>query len=1555
MALFLAMAIYAQDTSPGRMGRQPLTTTAAVQSLSREEANLSPPVRIEGVVTFSHPSWRILFLQDESGGIFCDPLTAEKIPEPGHRLVVHGMAANGSFLPYVNVRQMEDLGPAAVWPLARPTQASELWRGRYDAGFVKIRGYVSSIQTVTNPLPLTSILLISEGLPVEVRILGNDVLDPRAQPNAFVEVDGVFGPTVDAQRRITRVTMQLPRGEQFKLLRDRDQVLSALPITPLQQLWSQPIPSDNTLIRVQGVVTITETNGIYLGNARNGIHVLTPPGMTIKRGESIELTGLASSAARESSLRLVQVLSRTNGTIPLATPMPAQDLALWQRYGQQVQVEGEVLHGSPEPEGWLLVMRDSARSYEVQLRYQPTGTLGKLDGGIRLRVAGTLRLLSSNNSETPVARILVAQESDLKVLTPPPWPLHLTLIVVSLLSVALACGLVALSFAHRGLRASNRRAAEAEIALRKLNGELEQRIAERTAEYQSSEARFRTLVESTDVILWEHDPKAKNCKYVSPQAARLGYPIEAWTQPNFWREHLHPEDREEAEAISAAEIAAGRSHRLQYRMVDAKGRSVWIDDLVSCTTRPDGTRIVRGVMTDITDRKRIEEDLVIREERLRLALESTDCGVFDDDLVHARLHLSPTLKRLLGLEADTVLSAEQVLDLIHPQDREAIHANARQARNPQGDGVFLVEGRIILPNGGIRWLAARSQTFFSGEGALRKATRVTGVVRDVTENRTAENALRESEERFARAFHASPAIIVITRQSDHRFLDVNDRFTEVMGYTREETLGRTSLEMGFYVDVSKRNEIIEAAAAGQATRDLECTYRDKFGRIHTMLTSVERIVVKGEHSLLAFCHDITRRKRTEDALRALVSKRSIDPGDNFFTRLARSLAETFQTRVGLVAEIVPGDATEVVTRGVHLNGQTAPNFRKRIDRTPCAQVVAEGIVLVPDRLGELYPPDDHLLQLGAQSYFGIAIRDSQERPIGLMAIIHDSPLQVSPENEPILRLFAEVAGVELERGSALEAIKAAEARFRSAIEHSFECIVMSNAQMICTYVSPGVQRILGHSPQALIGRPLTSLLWPEDQAAAEDHYHQLLQEPEAHAEIEIRAPHQDGSCRWIQMSDTNRLQDPNLRAIVSNLRDVTERKEAEQARRILEVQLRQSQKMEAIGTLAGGIAHDFNNMLGIIIGQSEFARHHLVQNPDATECLDHVLQASHRAKELVRQILTFSRREEFQRTILQPETILTETLGLLRSTLPASVEISVNIQSPVPTIYGNSTLIQQIIVNLATNAAQAIGNRRGRVDIKLRERRVGVSEVTGSPVLPPGNYIELSVEDNGPGIEPALLDRIFEPFFTTKGPGEGTGLGLSVVLGIVQAHDGMIQVRSNLGVGTCFHIYLPVTYAVPDPILTEEKPLSPPFIQGSERILIIDDEPSLLKVGEWVLRRSGYKVTACLSPEEALELFRASPRSFDLVITDYSMPGISGIDLALSMRELRADIPMLICTGYGAGLTTEKARLMGFRAVLQKPLELAELSRAVRLALDQPSDDNLHTKPETPSSDLVPV
>jgi PAS domain S-box-containing protein len=398
--------------------------------------------------------------------------------------------------------------------------------------------------------------------------------------------------------------------------------------------------------------------------------------------------------------------------------------------------------------------------------------------------------------------------------------------------------------------------------------------------------------------------------------------------------------------------------------------------------------------------------------------------------------------------------------------------------------------------------------------------------------------------------------------------------------------------------------------------------------------------------------------------------------------------------------------------------------------------------------------------------------------------------------------------------------------------------------------------------------------------------------------------------------------------------DITERKNAESAQAALEAQLRQSQKMEAVGTLAGGIAHDFNNILGVIMGCGEIARRESKTNLEAVQALDDLLVASRRARELIRQILTFSRRDVPQRSVVRLDAIVRESIRMLRATVPATIELREHISTPLPPVLADATLMTQVILNLATNAARAIGSNPGCIEIQLVSRMFNETQAAALAGLKAGPYAHLTVRDNGPGMDAKIRDRIFEPFFTTKAPGQGTGLGLSVVHGVVKSHDGVITVDSQPGVGTRFDIFLPTTPEV-EPIAAP--PARPGIATATrERILLVDDEPSLLKVCGIVLKQAGYTVTACASPLEAFEHFRRTPEEFDLLVTDYSMPNQTGIDLGCNILALRPGFRMIICTGYGAGLTREKAIGAGFSDVLQKPVEPDHLCNAVRDALLQP-------------------
>jgi PAS domain S-box-containing protein len=394
--------------------------------------------------------------------------------------------------------------------------------------------------------------------------------------------------------------------------------------------------------------------------------------------------------------------------------------------------------------------------------------------------------------------------------------------------------------------------------------------------------------------------------------------------------------------------------------------------------------------------------------------------------------------------------------------------------------------------------------------------------------------------------------------------------------------------------------------------------------------------------------------------------------------------------------------------------------------------------------------------------------------------------------------------------------------------------------------------------------------------------------------------------------------------------DITRRKLAEEARMRLEQQLRQAQKLEALGTLAGGIAHDFNNILGAIMSYTELARREVSLQAGVQEDLAQVLKACDRARDLVRQILSFSRQNRQERRPLALRPVVSEALKLLRSSLPATIELVQDLQPDLPQVLADPTQIHQILLNLCTNSSHALQGQIGKISVALETFHADASFTSTHPDVRPGTFVRLIVRDNGHGMDEGTLKRAFEPFFTTKGPGEGTGLGLSVVHGIVQEHDGAIHVASEKGQGTTFWVYFPALGAEPEaPTLP-----APSLIPGhGEELLVVDDEPALGEVMVRLLSKLGYKPTALTEPHQALALFRENPHRFAAVITDLTMPAVTGIELGQAILAIRPTVPILLCSGFSGTYSPEMAQALGFVDLLCKPMNLQQLSLAVHHAL----------------------
>jgi signal transduction histidine kinase/ActR/RegA family two-component response regulator len=395
--------------------------------------------------------------------------------------------------------------------------------------------------------------------------------------------------------------------------------------------------------------------------------------------------------------------------------------------------------------------------------------------------------------------------------------------------------------------------------------------------------------------------------------------------------------------------------------------------------------------------------------------------------------------------------------------------------------------------------------------------------------------------------------------------------------------------------------------------------------------------------------------------------------------------------------------------------------------------------------------------------------------------------------------------------------------------------------------------------------------------------------------------------------------------------DLTERMRAEQERERLEIQLRQAQRMEAIGTLAGGIAHDFNNILSAVIGFSEMALEETEADGSAHRNIEQVLQAGLRAKHLVQQILAFSRQSEHELKPIQLKKIVTEACELLRASLPTTITIKNDLQSDA-CILGDATQMHQVLMNLCTNAGHAMREKGGVLEIVLDTAPLDSRLQILHPELTAEAYLRMVVRDSGHGIAHEIRERIFDPFFTTKTPSEGTGMGLSVAHGIVKSHRGAITVDSTLGQGTAFTIWLPQIPPTEDRESTVAAALKP----GSERVLFIDDETMLVDLSSQLLRRLGYRVTACTSSVEGLRRFREAPDDFDLIITDMTMPQMTGKELAIEMLRLRPQMPIIMCTGFSEIISEETAKRIGIRAFIMKPIVMGDLADTIRAVLDAP-------------------
>ncbi|MFZ5569741.1 MAG: PAS domain-containing hybrid sensor histidine kinase/response regulator [Thermodesulfobacteriota bacterium] len=501
------------------------------------------------------------------------------------------------------------------------------------------------------------------------------------------------------------------------------------------------------------------------------------------------------------------------------------------------------------------------------------------------------------------------------------------------------------------------------------------------------------------------------------------------------------------------------------------------------------------------------------------------------------------------------------------------------------------------------------------------------------------------------------------------------------------------------------------------------------------------------------------------------------------------------------------------------------------------------------------------------------------------------------------------------------ALRESEEKYRLVVENATEGIIILQDRLI-KYANPRIQAILGYEAGTFRISPLTRFVHPDDQNNLVETYHQILDGKRSQAPFSFRAFSKAGEERILQ-SKSVLINWEKKPAVLVFLRDMT-------SQSILESKLQHAQKMEAIGTLAGGIAHDFNNILGSIVLNTELALDDVEKGGEAEYSLEQVLNASQRAKDLVEQILTFSRNAEVTRKPLNIKVIVKETLRMLRAMLPSTIVIRPVIADEVGTILANPTQIQQLVINLCTNAAHAMSEKGGPLEILLENTIADLSEPESSDCHP-RKYVKLAVIDKGHGMTPEFKERIFDPFFTTKRIGEGTGLGLSVVHGIVINHEGAIQVDSQPGKGSVFNVFFPIIEDKAPAMVASRKQVP----TGNKRILFADDESALLDATQRMLERIGYRVTGVQNGGDAYKIFEGNPDDFDLIITDMTMPYMTGVELAEAILRLRPNMPIILCTGFNERITPEIAKSIGIREYMTKPYALQEIAETIQQVLKE--------------------
>ena len=836
------------------------------------------------------------------------------------------------------------------------------------------------------------------------------------------------------------------------------------------------------------------------------------------------------------------------------------------------------------------------------------------------------------------------------------------------------------------------------------------------------------------------------------------------------------------------------------------------------------------------------------------------------------------------------LSPDKVKAMIHPEDQALVWGRF-QARLEGKPAPPRYEFRWIGKDGKVRWLEMMSSRI-----VLRGTYAIQGSIVDVTGRKRAEDALLESEEKYRQFVESANEGIVLTKEG--KIVYINPRALEVLGYSEKEILSRNLI---VFLHPDDRERVLELYGKKLKGQDIPpATFRiiTREGSMRWVESRSTVLTDESKQALLTFLTDITERRQMEEMLKDAEWQKS-------------AILDS------LVEHVIHEDMDMKIQWANQAACKSAGMTREELIGRYCYEIWQQRRDPCPDC------PVRNAMNTGQ-------LREIEKStPDGRIWYIRGYPIR---DLQGALMGGTEVTLEITERRRAEEASRKSEERYRSLFDRLTVGVYQSTPDGKFLDVNPAFITMLGCPDlETLLSTPVAAFYKnPEER----EQWKNLAGKEGNSISMEVQWQKLDGTPLWVRESArVVRNKQGVVQYYEGVAEDITEYKRSEENQKNMEAYFQTAQRMEAIGTLAGGIAHDFNNILSAIMGYTEIALFHEPSKDSLTrQSLKQVLLAGERAKDLVKQILAFGRQADKERKPMILKPLVKETLKLVRATLPSTIEIRQHIPTHTGYVMADPTQMHQVLMNLCTNAYHAMREKGGVLKVSLRDVELDPDYTAKYPDVHPGPYIELTVGDTGHGIKEKEVHRIFEPYFTTKEKGEGTGMGLSVVHGIVKEHGGAIRVHSEPGKGTTFTIFLPRIKA-PEVEAKPEEITSLPT--GGERILFVDDEPAINDICKRMLERLGYTLEARTSPIEALEAFRARPGKFDLVITDMTMPKMTGDELAKEIMAIRPDIPIILCTGFSERINEEKAQAIGIRGFVMKPFVIRDFVNTIRKALNQ--------------------